>query len=190
MIRTLLSVVSLASSHFPRRLDPRDQRRRAEAHEKWHELNLRAHVLQRPAFARVEFLQRVIPRLRVNIRPQRSDLRVQPWRPKNKNPVHARQRAQRISPLFFALNRPRRTFERPHARIGIQRDQQRVTQRPRLLQIKQMPRVQQIEHAIRQHHAFARRPQRLTSRHRTCERKEFWVVQSHVLASLTIPLPL
>ena len=190
MIRTLLSVVSLASSHFPRRLDPRDQGRRAEAHEEWHELNLRAHVLQRPAFARVEFLQRVIPRLRVNIRPQRSDLRVQPWRPKNKNPIHARQRRQRIRPLFFTLDRPRRTFECPHARIGIQRDQQRVAQRPRLLQIKQMPRVQQIEHAIRQHHAFARRPQRLASHHRPFERTEFWVVQFHVLASLTIPLPL
>ena len=53
-----------------------------------------------------------------------------------------------------------------------------------------MPRVQQVEDPIRQHHAFTLRPERLAPRHCTVDRKEFWVVEIHVLASLTIPLRL
>lgn len=181
---------STASSHFPCRLDPRDECRRAEPREKRHELNLRPHALQRPALARVELLQRVVARLRVDIRPQRPNLRVEPRCPKNKNRIHTRERAQRIRPLLLTLHRPTRPLQRPHTRIGVQRDKQRVAQRPRLLQIEQVPRVQQIEDAIRQHHTFARRAQPLASRHRSFERKEFWVVQIHVCASLTIPLRL
>ena len=179
-----------ASSHFPRRLDPRDQRRGAEPRQERHEPDLRPDRLQRPALTRIELLQRVVPRLRIHIRPQRPDLRVEPRRAKNKNPVHARQRRERIRPLLLALDRPRRPFERPHARVRVQRNKQRIAQRPRLLQIKQMPRVQEIEHPVRQHHALPFRAPRLASRHRAFERKEFWVVQFHDLASLTIPLPL
>ncbi len=190
MVRKLLSLVFLASSHFPRRLDTRDECRRAEPREKRHKRDLRPHALQRPALTRVELLQRVVARLRVDIRPQRPNLRVEPRCPKNKNRIHTRERAQRIRPLLLVLHGPTRPLQRPHTRIRIQRDKQRVTQRPRLLQIEQVPRVQQIENAVRQHHTFARRAQHLASRHRTFERKEFWVVQIHVCASLTIPLRL
>jgi hypothetical protein len=62
--------------------------------------------------------------------------------------VHALQRRKDFGTFTLSDDGAPLTFQLPHARIGVQPNDQRVTQFPRLFQAADMPRMQKIKTAI------------------------------------------
>ena len=62
--------------------------------------------------------------------------------------IDGRQRLEQLDALVLRRNGTASTFISRHRSIGIDADDQCVTHRPCLLQIANVPRMQQIEHAV------------------------------------------
>ena len=65
--------------------------------------------------------------------------------------VDARERRENFGALGLRRDRPARSLVGAHRSIGVDADDQRVAERPRLLQIADMAGVQQIEDAVGEH---------------------------------------
>ena len=73
--------------------------------------------------------------------------------------IDARKRGEHFGAFPLWSDRPIRAFVGPRGSIGVDADDQRVAKLPRVLQVAKMAGMQQIEHAVREHHSLARRAQ-------------------------------
>src|SRR5262245_6664156 len=62
--------------------------------------------------------------------------------------IDAAQCLQYFGPLSFGVDRTLRSLVRTHGSIGVDRDDQRISQGARLPEISDVPGMEQIEHAI------------------------------------------
>src|SRR5829696_3929034 len=66
--------------------------------------------------------------------------------------VHAREGSQDLRAVLLGVDRTLGPFVAAHRRVGVQPDDQRITQRAGLAKITDVTGVENIEHAIREHH--------------------------------------
>ena len=70
--------------------------------------------------------------------------------------VHTRERRQDFGSFALGIDRTRRSLDGAHRSIRIDRDDQRITFAPRVLQVTNMARVEKVEHAVGEHDFLAR----------------------------------
>ncbi len=95
--------------------------------------------------------------------------------------VDARERSQHLGAFVLGINRPRRPFKGAYRTIGVDRDDEHIAFAPRILQIADMPRVQQIEHPVGKDHFLAGVAQMLDEGDGVCGRQN---LSSHALVVL------
>jgi hypothetical protein len=67
------------------------------------------------------------------------------------NQVHTGQCGQDGGPVCFRIHRTIGAFERPHGRVGVDSDDQQVTELPGLLQVTHVTEMKDIEATVGQH---------------------------------------
>jgi hypothetical protein len=76
----------------------------------------------------------------------------------NGDGVHACECGENFGTLGFRSDRPIRSLDRSDGAIGVDADNQRVAERPRVLQVTDMAGVQQVEDAVGEDDGFASCP--------------------------------
>lgn len=173
-------------SDFACRTDLGDEIRGAETGEKRKKLDGGIGCFQSRPLPTIEFFQTVVPCLAIDIGSQSPDLGIKPRGAKNDHCIDAGQSRQRIGALGRRLHRTRGAFQSAHTFVGVKGHDQGLTQLAGSLQMEKMPRVQQVENAVRQHHALAAIPTRRAPASRFVERKQFGIVEMHSFASLAL----
>ena len=96
-------------------------------------------------------LFRVIRALDVNIRPEFTQNAIYSQRIKQQHIIHAVQRGKNLRTLRLRLERPSFSFQSSHSGVGVNAQNQHISQSFGILQISNMPYMDKIEAAIGEH---------------------------------------
>ena len=112
--------------------------------------NLRANSFQRSAFFRVQRSRSVIAAFDINGGTNSFDQARHTHLRKKDDIVYTLERRDDFGPVAFAVQGPAFSFQRTNRIIAVNRDDKRVAERARGLEIANVPGVQQVKAAIRQ----------------------------------------
>lgn len=120
------------------------------------DFDLSADLTQRGEFIGMQTLDCVVAAFRVNLRADGAQNLRHAHIRKNGDVIDTTERAQNLRAILLAIDRASGAFQRAHGGVAIERDEQCVAELPGLLQIADMPGVQEIETAVGKNHPSVR----------------------------------